>query len=97
MRSLLSVRLWPPLKMPSQLSPRSRTPGQQWAGRSPGATAGPGSTEAARRDLSASDVRTILQAEIDERLCEADRYEQHGRSNTSYRLRREAAVLMKYV
>ena len=52
-------------------------------GRIAGATSGPGSTEAARRDLSASDVRTILQAEIDEQLCEADRYEQHGHSDAA--------------
>lgn len=67
------------------------------SGRIAGATTGLGSTEAVRRELSASDVRSILQAEIDDRLSEADRYEHYGHSDAGARLRREAAVLMKYM
>ena len=42
-------------------------------------------------------MRAILQAEIDDRLTEADRYERHGQADAADRLGREARVLVQYV
>ena len=62
-----------------------------------GSQTGVGSTEAPRRVLSERDMRAILQAEIDDRLTEADRYERHGQADAADRLGREARVLVQYV
>jgi uncharacterized protein len=58
-----------------------------------GAETGAGATEAARRVLSATDVRAVLQAEIQDRLSAADADETQGQFDAAERLRREAAVL----
>ncbi|WP_372517920.1 hypothetical protein [Solirubrobacter phytolaccae] len=62
-----------------------------------GARAGVGSTEAERRALSLDDVHTLLQAQIDERAQEADRYDALGQADAAVRLRREADALRGYV
>lgn len=62
-----------------------------------GATAGAGSTEAARRELSAGEVRALLAAEIAERVSAAEGYEAGGQREAADRLRREAEVLRRYV
>ena len=58
-----------------------------------GAVVGLGATEAARRDLSADDVRGIVQAEVDDRRAAADEIERAGRPDRAADLRREADVL----
>ncbi|MFD7792474.1 hypothetical protein [Streptomyces sp. NPDC059759] len=62
-----------------------------------GAGAGVGSTEAERRVLSLDDVRALLQAQVDDRTGEADRYDTHGQRDAALRLRREADVLSRYL
>ena len=62
-----------------------------------GATAGVGSAEAARRVLSADDVRALLRAQIDERRTEAEVYETGGQADAAARLRREADTLGAYL
>jgi uncharacterized protein YqeY len=62
-----------------------------------GANVGVGSTEVARRNLTIDDVHAILQAQMTERLVEADRYDQLGRREAAARLRREASALAKYL
>jgi uncharacterized protein YqeY len=62
-----------------------------------GARHGLGSTEAVRRQLSASDVRDILRAQIAEHSREAERYEALGRTDAAARLRRRAAALAPYL
>lgn len=58
-----------------------------------GAEIGASATELARRILSATDVRAVLHAEIQDRLSAADAYETQGQFDAAERLRREAAVL----
>lgn len=58
-----------------------------------GAVAGLGAGEAARRQLSATDVRAIIQAEIAEREEAARDYAASGLSSQAERLRAEARVL----
>ncbi|MGW6487350.1 hypothetical protein [Streptomyces sp. NPDC055056] len=62
-----------------------------------GAGTGVGSTEAERRVLSLDDVRALLQAQVDDRTGEADRYDTHGQRDAALRLRREADVLSRYL
>ncbi|MGH1564649.1 hypothetical protein [Mumia sp. DW29H23] len=62
-----------------------------------GTQSGAGATEAERRTLSADEVRAVLQVQIDERLAEAQGYEEHGRADAAARLRREADALQSYV
>lgn len=62
-----------------------------------GAVTGLGAAEAARRVLSATDVRAILRAQIDDRAAEADRYDSLEQAEAAKRLRGEAAVLAKYL
>jgi len=62
-----------------------------------GATVGLGSTEAARRELTLEDVRTVLQAEIEERQRAAVEIEGAGHPDRAGDLRREAAVLESVV
>ncbi|MFD7682903.1 hypothetical protein [Streptomyces sp. NPDC060187] len=62
-----------------------------------GAGTGVGSTEAERRVLSLDDVRALLQAQVDDRTREADRYDTHGQRDAALRLRREADVLSRYL
>lgn len=62
-----------------------------------GAAAGAGSTEARRRALSIGEVLDILRTQVTERTAEADRYAGYGQHEESLRLRREAAVLRRYL
>ncbi|MET8032007.1 hypothetical protein [Streptomyces sp. NPDC005345] len=62
-----------------------------------GARTGVGSTEAERRVLSLDDVRALLQAQVDDRTGEADRYDTYGQRDAALRLRREADVLRQYL
>ena len=62
-----------------------------------GARSGPGSTEAARRQLGSSDLRDILRDQITEYAREADRYDALGQAETAERLRRQAGTLAAYV
>ncbi|MFG2433410.1 hypothetical protein [Streptomyces sp. NPDC048508] len=62
-----------------------------------GAGTGVGSTEAERRVLSLDDVRALLQAQVDDRTGEADRYDTYGQVDAALRLRREADVLSRYL
>ncbi|MDT0331841.1 GatB/YqeY domain-containing protein [Nocardiopsis lambiniae] len=62
-----------------------------------GTRVGVGSTEVERRTLSAEEVRSLLRAQITDRVAEADRYDAHGRHEAADRLRREADTLGKYV
>lgn len=61
-----------------------------------GARAGVGSTEVPRRVLCLADALGLVQAEISERIAEADRMELLGQQPTADRLRREAAILQIY-
>jgi uncharacterized protein YqeY len=62
-----------------------------------GSSGGLGSTEAARRQLSASELRDILRAQITEHTREADRYDALGQSDAAERLRRRARTLTAYL
>lgn len=62
-----------------------------------GARAGVGSTEATRQALSLEDVRAIVQAEVSERLTEAERYDEHGHQDLAEQLRQQADVLAVYL
>jgi uncharacterized protein YqeY len=57
------------------------------------AAAGLGAAEAARRQLSPAQVAAIVQAEIDERLDAAARYESAGHADRAARLRAQAQAL----
>lgn len=60
-----------------------------------GAVSGVGSTEVARRALSDSEIRGLVQAEIDERLTAADQYLANGHHERAADLQSQAAVLMQ--
>ncbi|CAL9363713.1 hypothetical protein SUDANB121_00728 [Nocardiopsis dassonvillei] len=62
-----------------------------------GARRGVGSTEAARRVLSAEEVQGLLRTQVTERRAEAERYTAHGRGDAAERLRAEAEVLTAYL
>lgn len=61
-----------------------------------GARVGVGAAETERRTLSVDEVRSLLRAQVQERITEAERYDSHGRSEAAERLRREADALRKY-
>jgi uncharacterized protein YqeY len=62
-----------------------------------GAPVGLGVTEADRQDLTESDVRAILAAEVRDRTTAADEYDGLGRPDQAARLRAEAEVLSRYL
>ena len=62
-----------------------------------GARRGVGSTEAARRQLSGSDLRDLLRDQIAEHAREADRYADLGQADAAQRLRRQARTLGAYL
>ncbi len=62
-----------------------------------GARAGVGSTEAARRVLSIGEVRSLVEAQVTERIAGADRNDALGQRAAASRLRREADVLRRYL
>jgi uncharacterized protein len=59
-----------------------------------GASAGVGSSEVDRRELSEADMQALIRQQADERHDAADEYERRGRADTASRLRDEAAVLL---
>jgi uncharacterized protein YqeY len=62
-----------------------------------GTSVGLGSAEVARRELTMGDLHSVLRAQIDERVAEADTYAAHGKSTAADRIRREADVLRAYL
>ena len=62
-----------------------------------GARGGLGSSEAARRQLSASELHAILRSQIDEHSREAVRYEALGHAAAAERLLRQARGLATYL
>ena len=62
-----------------------------------GARSGPGSTEAARRQLTAGELHDILRDQITEHTREADRYHALGQASAAERLRRQARTLATYL
>ncbi|MEV0674782.1 glutamyl-tRNA amidotransferase [Mycobacterium sp. NPDC050441] len=58
-----------------------------------GAVSGVGSTEVARRELSNAEIRSLIQAEIDERLTAAEQYNANGHQSRAWSLQSQAAVL----
>ena len=62
-----------------------------------GSRGGVGSTEAVRRQLSASELHAILRSQIDEHSREAGRYEALGHAAAAERLRRQASTLATYL
>lgn len=62
-----------------------------------GARSGLGSAEAARRELSASELRDILRGQVAEHTSEADRYDALGQADFAERLRRQALALAPYL
>lgn len=72
------------------------TPTTAQAGAIEDASVGVGSTEAARQELSAADLRRVLQAEVDERETAAAECATSA-PDWAQRLRDEAAVIASYV
>jgi uncharacterized protein YqeY len=63
----------------------------------PGATAGLGSGEVARIDLTEDDVGAIVRREVEERRVAAATYDEAGHADRANRLRAEADVLAAFV
>lgn len=74
--------------------PASRAEGSEHIA---GATAGLGSTDAARRVLSEHDVRAILRSQIEEHRLAADQYARVGRHELAERRLTEATLLAAYL
>jgi uncharacterized protein YqeY len=62
-----------------------------------GATAGAGSSDVPRRMLTEAEMKAIVRIQVEERHEAAAQYERLGRDAQATRLRREAAVLTKYL
>jgi uncharacterized protein YqeY len=62
-----------------------------------GSVVGLGAAEVARRHLTESDLRAIIQNEADQRAEAAAGYEQLGRGEHAERLRSEADLLRRYL
>jgi hypothetical protein len=62
-----------------------------------GARSGPGSTEAARQQLTVGELHNILRDQITERTREADRYQALGQASAAQRLIRQARTLEAYL
>jgi len=62
-----------------------------------GARSGLGAAEAARRELSASELQDILRGQIAEHTSEAGRYDALGQADSAERLRRQAHALTPYL
>lgn len=62
-----------------------------------GTAVGLGATEVERRDVSDTEVRRLLQEQIDERSSAADEYVTLGRHDRADRLRAEGEVLRQYL
>jgi uncharacterized protein len=61
-----------------------------------GTVGGLGSGEVPRRELVEADLAAIIEAEIEDRAMNADRYEALGRPEEATRLRAQALLLGKY-
>lgn len=62
-----------------------------------GALVGHGAGEAPRRELTDGEVRTIVEAEVRERVSAADGYQRAGRDDLAGRARAEAEALVRYL
>jgi uncharacterized protein YqeY len=62
-----------------------------------GSVVGLGAAEMPRRQLTESDLRAIVEAEVQQRLVAATGYEQVGRHDLAQRLRSEGDVLSRYL
>lgn len=62
-----------------------------------GAREGLGAAEAARRQLTADELRELLRAQLAEYTREADRYVAHGQAASAERLRHQASLLSRYL
>jgi uncharacterized protein YqeY len=62
-----------------------------------GSVVGPGAAEAPRRQLTESDLRAIVETQVQQRLLAATGYEQVGRHDLAQRLRSEGDVLSRYL
>lgn len=62
-----------------------------------GSAVGLGAAEADRRQLTETDLRAIVEAEVHERSVAAREYEQLGRNDLAQRLRSEADLLRRYL
>ncbi|OCB09106.1 glutamyl-tRNA amidotransferase [Mycolicibacterium porcinum] len=60
-----------------------------------GAVSGVGSTEVARRVLSDAEIRSLIQAEVDERASAADQFDAAGHPKRAAGLRQEIATLRR--
>lgn len=58
---------------------------------------GDGSAEAPRRDLSADDLRAVLEGEIESRLADAEAMARGGRVDRAEELRTEADLVRRYL
>lgn len=62
-----------------------------------GSAVGLGAAEAERRDLATTDIRAIVETEVNDRIAAACQYEKAGRSDAGGKLRAEAEVLRAYM
>lgn len=62
-----------------------------------GASAGVGSSDVPRRELTAADLQAIVRREIDDRRRAAREYTELGRTEAADRLSAEADVLARYI
>jgi uncharacterized protein len=62
-----------------------------------GSVVGAGAAEVQRRQLTESELRAIVEAEVHERLVAAAGYERTGRDDLAQRLRSEVDVLSRYL
>ena len=62
-----------------------------------GARAGLGAAEAARPELTASELEAILRGQLAEYTREADGYAAHGQDAAAQRLRNQASLLSRYL
>jgi uncharacterized protein YqeY len=62
-----------------------------------GASEGVGSSDVPRHLLSGGEVAAVIRGQVDERHESAAQYEQLGQNATAEELRREAAVLTRYL
>lgn len=80
--------------LPARGAPEPNAVGSE---RIAGSAAGLGAAEAERRHLTETEVRAIIEAEVQERSVAANDYVRVGRDDVAERLRAEADVLRRYV
>ena len=79
--------------VPADATPGSAASSEHVAG----TTAGLGTAEAERAELTAGQVEEIVQGEIDDRREAADHYRRAGQNDMANQLEREAGVLSPFV